>query len=315
MTDARILNYPVKPDQEDDTGGIPLRALAIDDDPDYLSYLSTLLRSIGLRVRTASRGDEALALLKREDYDLLLIDLRMPFLDGFETLERVRSEKQFRGLYAVLITGDDSAETRLAALNGGFDDYVPKSTEKPELLARLRSASRVLRRQRKLKRENETLRELATTDPLTGIGNRRFLFSQLRLMLSSGVRPVNVALFDLDDFKIINDTHGHPVGDRLLEDIGTMFRKHTRFDDVVARYGGDEFAMLIPGMSPTESLQIAERLGAQIKEMRWPVGNETLQVGVTVGMVSTADVGDREPEELFALCDANLYEKKRASRA
>ena len=312
MTEGRLLHYPMKPDVNDDTGGIPLRALAIDDDPDYLAYLSALLRSLGLRVQTASRGEEALSLLRGDDYDLLLVDLRMPSLDGFETLKQVRGEKDFRGLYTVLITGDDSAETRMRALDGGFDDYVPKSTERQEMLARLRSASRVLKRQRKLKRENAALRELATTDPLTGIANRRYLFSQFRHLLSSGIRPINVALFDLDDFKIINDTHGHMIGDRVLEDIGSLFRRQTRFDDVIARYGGDEFALLVPGLSPSEALQIAERLGRQIAGLQWPVGSETLHVGVTVGLVSTAVTGDLTPEQLFTLCDENLYSKKRA---
>jgi len=314
MTDARVLQYPLKPDPNDDTGSVSLRALAIDDDPDYLAYLSAILRSLGLRVQICSRGEEALALLKGDEFDLLLVDLHMPSLDGFETLKQVRSEREFRGLYSVMITGDDSSETRLAALEGGFDDFVPKSTEKPELTARLRSASRMLKRQRKLKQENAALRELATTDPLTGIANRRFLFARLNQMLSSGIRPINVALFDLDDFKIINDTHGHLVGDRVLGDIGALFRKQTRFDDVIARYGGDEFVLLVPSMSPSEALTIAERLGRQISSMQWPVGTETLHVGVTVGLVSTAVTGDLEPDELFALSDANLYEKKRARK-
>jgi len=312
MTDARVLQYPLKPDPNDDTGSIALRALAIDDDPDYLAYISSLLRSLGLRVQTACRGDEALALLRGEEYDLLVVDLRMPSLDGMETLQRVRNEREFRGLYSVLLTGDDSSETRLAALDGGFDEFVSKSTERLELLALLRSASRVIKRQRKLKRENEALRELATTDPLTGIANRRYLFDRLNQMLYSGIRPINVALFDLDDFKIINDTHGHMVGDRVLADIGSLFQKQTRFDDVIARYGGDEFALLVPTLSPSEALAIAERLGRQVAALQWPVGSETLQVGVTVGLVSTAVTGDLDPEELFALSDANLYEKKRA---
>jgi two-component system, cell cycle response regulator len=295
----------------DDTGAQGFRVLAVDDDPSYLAWVRHTLGTVGLRVRTALRGEEAIEVLRESDFDILMVDLRMPALDGYATLAKVREQFGDQNLYALLVSGDDSQSTRLEALARGFDDFVPKSADQKELLARLQSAGRILRRQRLLQRENAQLRNLATTDELTGCANRRHFFERLDSMLRSDRRPVNIAIFDLDDFKRINDTHGHVTGDRVLRDVGELLRTETRLDDVVARYGGDEFAMLIPGVLALEAALIAERIRGAIHRLHWPVSTEVLTVTASVGVLSTDDLPNGSATQLLDLCDKRMYERKR----
>lgn len=295
----------------DDTASAGFRVLAVDDDPSYLAWVRHTLGKVGLRVRTALRGEDAIQLLKENAFDILMVDLRMPALDGYATLAKVREQFGEQNMYALLVSGEDSQATRIEALDRGFDDFVPKSADQKELIARLQSASRILRRQRLLQRENAQLRNLATTDELTGCANRREFFDRLDSMLRSDRRPINIAILDLDDFKRINDTHGHLTGDRVLRDVGELLRTETRLDDVVSRFGGDEFAMLIPGVLALEAALIAERLRSAIHRLHWPVSTEVLTVTASVGVISTDDGPSASATELLDLCDKRMYEFKR----
>lgn len=293
-------------------GGDPApRALAVDDDPSYLRLITKVLIEAGFEASQAESGTEAIEMLRRDEFDLVLIDLRMPELDGFETLEGFKERRD--DMYVILVTGNDELETRMAAFSRGFDDFIAKSTSPIEMLAKLKAARRILAMQRKLRTENSQLMQLAMTDQLTGLSNRFYLFNRVR-QLTATDSTLHVVLFDLDRFKSVNDRYGHLVGDRILADIGAALRAETRTGDVIARFGGDEFVMLVTEAGTEEVEVLASRLSAQIGALLWRVSGEEIRVGMSYGISSTHGREKSLPQILLE-CDQELYERKRSSAA
>jgi diguanylate cyclase (GGDEF)-like protein len=285
----------------------PPRALAVDDDESYLRLISAILREVGFEVTLASNGLDALQELQRSQFELVLLDLQMPGLDGFETLEGTPGHRE--RFYAVLLTASDTLEVRLEAFNRGFNDFISKKANYLEIMAKLKSARRTVLLQRRLRDEVNELKQLAMTDQLTGLANRFYLLNRAR-ELSILDRPLHLALFDLDDFKSVNDRFGHVMGDRILADVGMTFRRATRQTDTVARFGGDEFVMLMSGIEAEEADAIALRITEEISKLRWNVAGVELRLGCSYGVAS----GSGREKSLPALvteADRNLMRRKR----
>lgn len=286
----------------------PLRLLAVDDDRMYLKRLQLVLTRAGFDVVTAHDGAAALDRIRQDrDISVLLVDLSMPGMDGIETVRHARDASTFPGLYAILLTASDGTEVKLRALDNGLDDFLTKSSPDPEILAKLRSAARRIEMERKLHVENEELQTLALTDELTGIANRRALFRAADEMLSDG-KTLSVVLIDLNHFKKINDTCGHLMGDRILADVAACLKAHTRVGDVIARYGGDEFVLLLPQTSATEARLITDRIRERIAGLRWEHSGNPIRVAIGTGL-STAGTGSTIAT-LLAESDAKLYDAK-----
>ena len=286
-----------------------LRILAVDDHPPYLQYLKVVLTRAGFDVEVANNGQEAIDHVSSEkcNIDLLLIDLTMPGMDGIETVRRIQNECRVPGLYTILLTAHGGTETRLRALNGGLDDFLSKNSPESEIVAKIRSAARRLGMERRLHLQNQALQMLALTDDLTGIANRRALFRAGEEVLSSG-RGLSVVLFDLDRFKQINDTFGHLIGDNILADVAASFKENTRYGDIIGRYGGDEFLLLLPDTDAEAAGQISDRILAKIRQLSWTVLDRTLSVSAQAGQASsTGGVG---LAELLSQCDQALYRGK-----
>jgi len=286
-----------------------LRALIVEDDENYGVYVASLLRRFGFDVVRASEAMAALRALEETPFDFALIDCEMPGMSGLELISEIRRHPRGEDLYALMLTGRTDLDTKISALRLGFDDFLVKSTTDVELVAKIGAARRLLLRQRRL---DDTVRELyglATRDELTGLFNRRYFFSEAERILGDGT-TLNLILFDLDDFKAINDTFGHLAGDRILRDIGTMFLRRTRHDDLIARYGGDEFVLIATNTTLEEVYALAKRLGDDIAAMQWVLADSTVHVGVTTG-VATSDLLD-EPTvaRLLNAGDRDLYKNK-----
>jgi diguanylate cyclase (GGDEF)-like protein len=295
-------------DYEPDGAPPPIRILAVDDDPAYARRMRLVLTRAGFEVETAHDGPAALERLRADrTIEILVIDLKMPGIDGIETVRRVRAEAVSPGLYTVLLTSSDGQEVRLRALNSGLDDFLTKTSSDAEIVAKLRSAARRLEMERRLHLENVELQTLALTDELTGIANRRALFAAADAVLAAD-RTLSVVLFDVDRFKAINDTHGHLVGDRVLADVGAMFKANTRVGDIVGRYGGDEFVLLLPDTGRTEALPIATRISTVAAALRWTITDTPVTIALTFGISTSAD----EPSfsGLLTACDRRLYDGK-----
>lgn len=286
-----------------------LRILAVDDDPSYLSYLRLVLTRAGFELEIAGDGAAAIERLRRDSQiDLLLIDLAMPGLDGIETVRCIQAESSAPALYTILLTARASIETKLRALESGLDDFLPKASSDSEIIAKIRSAARRLEMERRLHIQNEELQTLAMTDELTGIANRRALFRAAEDIVRSG-RSMAVVLFDLDRFKAINDTYGHLTGDRILADVAATFRANTRYEDIIGRYGGDEFLLLLPDTEVDEARQISDRVLAKIRQLVWTLDSAVLTVSAQRG-VGTAGPGITLADAI-ASCDEALYRRKR----
>jgi diguanylate cyclase (GGDEF)-like protein len=233
----------------------------------------------------------------------------MPRLDGLEVITHVRAMAAISNIYAVMLTAHEDVESKVAALTLGYDDLLPKSCTEVEVSAKLVAARRMLSRQRALAAAVTEWHTLATRDELTNVATRRFFTEHAERCLREG-RRIAVALFDLDHFKQVNDTFGHPTGDRILRDVGALFIDHTRSGDVIARYGGDEFVLLIVGVSVEEATVVVERLASSIAGLQWTVGSSAVRVEATTGIAHSTLIPDGTLEQLIEAADRDLYAHK-----
>lgn len=289
--------------------GSPLRALVCDDDDTYLAYVSALARRHGFEVSRCNDGASALEVLRTRSFDLLIVDCEMPRMDGLSLIGQIRDIPEHTELFAIMLTGRTDLETKLAALRLGFDDFLVKSETELEIAAKLTVARRLLTRQRRMDASVRELYGLATRDELTGLFNRRFLFAEIERQLREG-DPVNLVLFDLDDFKAINDTFGHLAGDRILRDLGSLFLRRTRHEDLIARFGGDEFVMLIHAATAEEVDAIAQRIAVDLAAMQWVFDGAMFGIGVTTGFSCSPLLASPSLPHLLAAADRDLYKNK-----
>lgn len=293
----------------DATANAALRALIVEDDENYSVYVASLLKRFGFSAIRVPDGATALQALDASSFDLAIIDCEMPGMSGLELITVLRAHRHGEDVYTLMLTGRADLETKITALRLGFDDFLIKSTTDVELVAKIGAARRLLLRQRRL---DETVRELyglATRDELTGLFNRRYFFSEADRMIAEQ-QTVNLVLFDLDEFKFVNDTFGHLAGDRILRDIGSMFLKRTRHEDLIARYGGDEFVLIATNTTIEEVTALAARLGNDIASLQWSFGEKIVRVGVTTGIASSAFLEQPTVSKVLNAGDRDLYKNK-----
>ena len=299
---------PSRRKRDYDPESMPLRLLAVDDDPAYLRRLHLVLTRAGFDVMRAYNGPAAIDRIRGDrDIAILICDLSMPGMDGIETVRRAREASAFQGLYTILLTASDGTDVKLRALDSGLDDFLTKSSSDSEIVAKLRSAARRLQMERRLQVRAQELETLALTDELTRISNRRAMFREAEAILGAG-RTMSVALFDLDGFKAINDTYGHLMGDRILADVAATLKANTRVGDVIARYGGDEFVLLLPDTPLEEARAITARIVKRIADLRWVNGDHVITATAASGLTLSA-LGSTI-ESLLAECDLRMYEEK-----
>jgi diguanylate cyclase (GGDEF)-like protein len=290
-----------------------VRLLVVDDDENFRTWLVRLTRRIGFQVETASNGAEALHLLRAHDFDLLIADFEMPRMDGFELMRAVRRDEALAHQYAVMLTSHDDLDAKIAALSVGYDDFLSKSCTEVEVVAKVVAAKRMVSRQRQLTDAAREWELLATRDELTGVATRRSLYARTDTFLTEK-RDVGLAILDLDDFKLINDTYGHLTGDRILRDLGELFIARTRANDLMARYGGDEFLLLVPDSTIDDVRGAAERLIHEVELLRWRTGDASIGIKATSGVAHTSLIPNATLEQLLDSADRALYVQKCAKK-
>jgi diguanylate cyclase (GGDEF)-like protein len=289
------------------------RVLVADDDPDILFLLVRLLESEGYEVLRATGGEEALRLSAEHDVDLLLLDVSMPGTDGYEVCRTVQS-RDGAAPPVIFLTANVHSAARIAGLDAGAVDYVTKPFDPNELRARVRAALRT-------KARTDALSLEAARDALTGILNRSRLelhTLQLVTLARRTRRPFAGVMIDLDLFKEINDTHGHGVGDAVLAEAARRLEGAKREADLLFRYGGDEFLVLLPDTDTKGALAVARRFHAVLS--REPVSVEPgdgppieITVSASLGIAAWPDSID-EAGPLIAAADEALYLAKARGR-
>jgi diguanylate cyclase (GGDEF)-like protein len=286
------------------------RILVADDEDDAREALAMILAP-EYDVTTVADGDAAVARARSEHPDLVLMDLFMPRLDGLQALQRLRSEPGTADIPVIFVSAgaDDVVKARTFEL--GAVDYLQKPFSDRELRARV---DRTLR----LSRSQTALRELAQTDPLTGLANLRAFRARLEDEVKRARRygtPLTAVMADMDHLKPINDGWGHAAGDRAIALVAGVIRAELRETDFGARYGGDEFVILLPHTSADEGRVLAERVCTRLKQTALELSGRSVSLGASFGVACLPEDGaDTTAEVLVAAADAALYEAKRAGR-
>ena len=270
-----------------------MRVLVADDDRTSVLRLRRTLQQLGYEVITASNGTEALHKLQQTRApQLAIIDWMMPGLDGPDVIRQLRKQGDEPYTYAVLLTSRRDRQFMVEGLDAGADDFLSKPIHADELRARLRAGERVIALQRELIAARECLRRQALHDPLTGLMNRRAILEELYLQNSRAARDgqeVAVVLLDLDHFKNVNDTYGHPAGDEVLRVTASRLLGGVREYDAVGRFGGEEFLLVLSGTLPPDAVAMVQRLRRLLQASPVPFDGHEIDISGSFGLVMRSD--------------------------
>jgi two-component system, cell cycle response regulator len=305
---------------------MPVKAnlLLIEDSDVQGSTVKRTLETLGYRVAWARSGIEGLKLARTEHPDLIILDVVMADVDGFAVCRWLKMTNDTRDIPIIMLTVKSDVHDRVEGLNVGANDYLPKPFADEELEARILAALRVRATQAELRERNQQLESmihrveaLAITDPLTGLFNRRRFADVLRREFAVTKRYHNILsclMLDIDHFKVINDRFGHDFGDAVLKEVADALMHNIREVDLACRYGGEEFAILLPHTPKESAVVVAERISNCVRLLRPQSQGESVTVTVSIGVSSTKDVTTNEAEELVRSADVALYEAKRLGR-
>ncbi|MGQ0561820.1 MAG: diguanylate cyclase [Gemmatimonadota bacterium] len=295
------------------------RILVVDDNRDNVEIIATRLRFRGYDIEEASEGAKALELVRQNPPDLMLLDVMLPDIDGYEISRRVKGDESLPFIPIILVTARDSTQDKVAGLDAGADDYLTKPINFPELEARVRSMLRIKKLQDEIELKSRELERLSISDGLTGLYNHRHIHALLNEEFERAGRTgerLTVAMFDLDRFKGVNDTHGHQAGDRVLEQMADILRESAREIDRIGRYGGEEFMVLLPDTSIDDAEVFVERVRREVARRPFNVGDDKppLQMTISAGIATYPHARIKDPETLVRLADEALYTAKTAGR-
>ena len=296
--------------------------LIVDDVMENVRLLKNLLQDFG-QIVFARDGLEALVQAQRHRPDIVVLDVMMPGLDGYETCRRLKAEPQTRDIPVIFITGADGESDEARGLAVGAIDYITKPFAPAIVRARVQNHLALVRATTELRQANDALRKmeqelrrLATTDALTGIANRRCLMELGAQELQRAQRtgePVCVLMLDIDHFKQINDSLGHPAGDAVIQALAGLCSESIRTMDAVGRLGGEEFAILLPATGGPGALELAERLRIRVAAHAVPWEGTTIRFTVSIG-VAQRDTHSADFAALIGSADQALYRAKNTGR-
>jgi diguanylate cyclase (GGDEF)-like protein len=301
--------------------------LIVDDNPTNLSVLSQALKEAGYKTRVAMDGESAIEQAQEDHPELILLDIQMPGIDGFETCAQLKANPETRDIPVIFITASADIENKIKGLSVGAVDYITKPFQFEEVLARvkvhleLRFLTRKVQEQTiSLQRANQELLRLANLDGLTEIANRRrfdqYLDCEWR-RLTRQEEHLSLILCDIDYFKSYNDYYGHQAGDTCLKQVAkTIEATLCRPSDLVARYGGEEFVVILPNTGPEGAIKVAENICLQIRLLgivheRSKVSS---QITLSLGISSLIPNLQIQADRLITTADKALYQAKEKGR-
>ncbi len=294
------------------------RVLLVEDDPIQANITRKILQKTGYDVVWAQDGINAIKIVKNSNLDIILLDVIMPGMDGYEVCRWLKLDESTRGIPVIMLTVKKDLSDKISGLRVGADDYLPKPYNELELNARIYASLRTKALQDELRKKNQQLEKLlaklehmAITDDLTGLFNRRRFHEILEKEFDRSRRyssPFSLIMLDMDHFKKINDSFGHHAGDTALKEFANILRKNIRENDTASRYGGEEFMLILPGIDRKGARSLAEHLRQSTE------GHAFLEVknGITVsiGVTSIPDAELDDEDALIRCADYALYRAK-----
>ncbi|MFC1851975.1 diguanylate cyclase [candidate division CSSED10-310 bacterium] len=274
--------------------------LLIEDNKDTILVIRTLLETEGYVVHVSKDGEEAINVLEEISPDLIICDIMMPRMDGFKFRYLIEQDPDLRIIPFIFLTALAETQYKLQGLELNPDDYITKPFEPQELLARIKS---------KLQRY-QFYKTLIKYDSLTHLMNRRSIISQLKNELERVKRynrKLSIIMIDIDNFKSINDTYGHNIGDVVLKSFARKLKDNLRECDFAGRYGGEEFILIMPEIDKEECLIAANRLREQIENLSFT--KQDLHVTISGGIATAPDDSD-DVKSLLIYADKAMYESK-----
>jgi two-component system chemotaxis response regulator CheY len=297
-----------------------MKILIVDDDPVLRQILHTYLARAGYEVSLAEDGRAALEAWHRDHHRLLITDWMMPVMDGPELIRQLRSTEFAGYTYIIMLTAKEGKSDVIFGLESGADDYLTKPFNAGELRARINIGERILDLERDLQQALTRMEELATHDAVTGLLNRRALYTHAEAELNRSQRDLKALSFvmlDVDHFKLVNDRYGHLIGDLALRKVAEALEHNKRPYDWAGRWGGEEFLLILPSADLAEAAQIAERLRVSVNEMPIPLNEgESLFLQASLGVTSSSlRPGDQYTlDRLVREADDALIRAKREGR-
>jgi diguanylate cyclase (GGDEF)-like protein len=283
-----------------------IRILIVDDDPLVLDLLGLSIESFGFEYAAANNGREAIAILQKKEFDIVITDMMMPEVDGMQLLEHVKRNHPRTDV--IVVTGYTGTFSYMDVIRAGASDFISKPFNTDELEAKI---NRLIREHQLIKK----LEHLSNCDPLTELYNRRFFDQKIKEELHRAQRqkyPLFLIMLDVDNFKSYNDRHGHQQGDRLLMAIGSILHKSTRADvDLIFRHGGDEFSIITPHITREQVTMVGERI---IKSF---AASSFENTGLSLGIAEFIPANGQQEEDVLNLinrADAAMYQAKATGR-
>jgi two-component system, cell cycle response regulator len=293
------------------------RVLIIDDRASSADRIAAMLATEHT-VDTETQPSEALFRAAEGNYDLLIVSLALENVDGLRLCSQVRSLERTRNVPILAVSDGDDSARMLRGLEIGINDYLVRPIDKNELLARARTQIRKKRYTERLRDNVQMSIEMAITDALTGLYNRRYMEGHLNSLVEQAAargKPLTALVLDIDYFKAINDTHGHDAGDDVLREFAVRVRKSIRGIDLACRFGGEEFVIIMPETDMAVAAIVAERLRRRIASEPFQIsqGAGSLEVTISIGL-ATLDAADDSAGSILKRADQALYRAKRDGR-
>jgi diguanylate cyclase (GGDEF)-like protein len=292
------------------------RIMIVDDDSSVVEVVELCLSGDDYQTKAYSSAENLMDNIDEWKPDLLLLDINMPKLSGIEALKLIRERHDY--VSTILISGDTATDEVVGGLDAGADDYITKPFDPDELLARVRTQLRIKDLNDQLVKANEKLKELVDIDDLTGLFNMRSLYTRLEYEIARGKRynrTTCVVMMDMDKFKSVNDGHDHLFGSFVLSEVGKLIKGCIRNVDIAARYGGDEFLIVLTEVDRQGAFIFCERLRVKIENYLFKNGPDQMHLTASIGFaITNPKEPDIDAKQLVRVADWALYDAKRSGR-
>lgn len=283
--------------------------LLIDDSEFVHRLLNARLKSESINIASAYTGEAGFDKAKETQPSLILLDLDMPGIDGFETLRMLMEDSSTRNIPVIILSGQDTTQDKVTAFDLGAIDFVSKPFELTELKARLRSSLRI-------SSLLQMLEQKAQVDGLSGLYNRAYFDQRWNEEYERALRhssELTMVMIDIDHFKSVNDSYGHPAGDAVISGVAKLIQNIVRKTDIACRYGGEEFALILPETSPSQAAGLCERIREECHDLSWPKHPER-KITISMGIAGCNESPSLDQRAWIGLADQNLYKAKETGR-